>query len=82
MSDDIARWLDGLGLGQYSKAFADNAIDRHSLPHLSDDDLKELGLPLGHRRILQAALHQSRMDPAAPIAQRPEASASEAERRQ
>ena len=56
MADDMARWLDGLGLGQYAQAFADNAIDCRSLPHLGEDDLKELGLAMGHRRILQAAL--------------------------
>ncbi|MBT4673351.1 MAG: hypothetical protein HOB64_14620, partial [Rhodospirillaceae bacterium] len=43
-------------ISQYAAAFADNAIDLDSLPHISDDDLKELGLPLGHRRKLQAAI--------------------------
>ena len=56
MAEDFAQWLDGLGLGQYAQAFADNAIDLETLPHLSDDDLTELGLPLGHRRKLQAAI--------------------------
>ena len=56
MADDIARWLEGLGLGQYAQAFAENDIDLRALPHLSDDDLKELGLSLGHRRILQGVL--------------------------
>jgi hypothetical protein len=53
MAEDIAQWLDRLGLGQYEQAFAENDIDLRALPHLSDDDLKELGLSLGHRRILQ-----------------------------
>ena len=56
MAEDIAQWLDRLGLGQYEQAFAENDIDLRALPHLSDDDLKELGLSLGHRRILQGAL--------------------------
>ncbi len=56
MADDIAQWLEGLGLGRYAQAFAENDIDLRALPHLSDDDLKELGLSLGHRRILQGAL--------------------------
>ena len=56
MADDIAQWLEGLGLGQYVQAFAENDIDLKILPHLSDDDLKDLGLSLGHRRAIQVAL--------------------------
>ncbi len=72
MADDIAQWLEGIGLGQYAQALAENAVDLETLPHLSDDDLKELGLPLGHRRKLQAALrdqfdHGQEVSPAASI---------------
>ncbi len=56
MAEDIAQWLDRLGLGQYAPAFAENAVELSHLPHLTDDDLKELGLPLGPRRHLQAAI--------------------------
>ncbi len=28
MADDIAQWLEGLGLGQYAQAFAENDIAR------------------------------------------------------
>jgi class 3 adenylate cyclase/predicted ATPase len=56
MADEIAQWLDGLGLGRYAQAFADNDIDFRALPELSEDDLKELGLSLGHRRILQGVI--------------------------
>ena len=58
MADDITQWLEGLGLGRYAQAFAENDIDLRALPHLSDDDLNELGLSLGHRRILQGALKE------------------------
>lgn len=27
MPDDIAKWLEDLGLGEYAATFADNAID-------------------------------------------------------
>ena len=54
MADDIAQWLEGLGLGQYAQAFAENDVDIKNLVLLSDDDLKELGLSLGHRRTLLA----------------------------
>ena len=69
MATDIAHWLTGLGLGRYAEAFAENAVDLETLPHLSDDDLKELGLPLGHRRKLQAAISELA---GAPSADQPE----------
>ncbi len=56
MAEDIAKWLDRRGLGQYAQAFAENGVELQHLPHLTDDDLKELGLPLGPRRHLQAAI--------------------------
>ncbi len=57
MADDIAHWLEGLGLGQYAQAFAENGVNFDALPYLTEDDLKDLGLVLGHRRILQAAIN-------------------------
>jgi hypothetical protein len=52
---DMAAWLKGLGLGQYVAAFRDAAIDAEVLPELTDEHLKDLGLPLGHRlRLLKA----------------------------
>jgi class 3 adenylate cyclase len=55
MADDIAQWLDELGLGRYGQAFADNDIEFANLPHLTEDDLKEMGFSIGHRRTFQAA---------------------------
>ena len=49
----IADWLQKLGLGQYAQRFAENDITFAVLPHLTDQDLKELGVAsLGHRRQL------------------------------
>ncbi len=56
MADDIAQWLEGLGLGQYATAIADNGVDFDILPRLSDDELKELGFGLGDRHRLKAAI--------------------------
>jgi hypothetical protein len=51
----IVAWLDRLGLSKYTSVFVDNDVDLEVLPRLSEDDLRELGLPLGARkRILQA----------------------------
>jgi class 3 adenylate cyclase/predicted ATPase len=52
----IAEWLEELGLGQYAQRFVENGIDFSVLGHLSDQDLKDLGVLLGHRRKLQAAI--------------------------
>lgn len=55
-SNGIDRWLEEIGLGRYAELFDANDIDRRALVHLNDDDLKELGLSLGHRRIMLAAI--------------------------
>jgi len=55
MADDIRRWLEDLGLGKYGDLFAENEVGLRDLPGITDDDLKELDLPLGpRRRILMA----------------------------
>ena len=55
MADDIAQWLDGLGLGQYADVFAENGIELDDLPHLRDADFERLGMLLGHTRRLKAS---------------------------
>jgi class 3 adenylate cyclase/predicted ATPase len=52
----IADWLEKLGLGQYAERFAENEIDVSVLPHLTDQDLKDIGVPLGPRRKILAAI--------------------------
>jgi len=56
MARDIGEWLEGFGLGRYAEAFADNEIDLHALPHITEEDLKEIGVALGARRKLLAAI--------------------------
>ena len=53
MSNGVAKWLKEIGLDMYSEVFAENDIDLRVLPELSEQDLMELGVSLGHRRILQ-----------------------------
>src|SRR5215471_4874645 len=48
----IADWLEKLGLGQYAQRFAENDISFSVLPDLTDQDLKDVGVSLGHRRQL------------------------------
>src|SRR5215471_9971105 len=53
----VADWLQNIGLGQYAQRFAENDITFAILPHLTDQDLKELGVTsLGHRRHLLLAI--------------------------
>ncbi len=52
----IAEWLGSLGLGQYTQRFDENGIDVSVLQHLTDADLAALGVLLGHRRKMLAAI--------------------------
>src|SRR4029077_18431153 len=52
----IENWLKTLGMSEYAERFAANGINVAALPHLSDQDLKDIGVLLGHRRIMLAAL--------------------------
>src|ERR1700756_2623907 len=54
----IAEWLASLGLSEYQQAFADNGIGFDVLQHLTDQDLKDIGVILGHRRKMLAAIAQ------------------------
>jgi class 3 adenylate cyclase len=62
----IADWLKELGLSEYAERFAENGIDVSVLPHLSDQDLKDLGVLLGHRRKMLAAIGGSSNKPSGP----------------
>jgi class 3 adenylate cyclase/predicted ATPase len=54
----VSDWLEKLGLGQYVQRFAENDIDASVLPHLTDQSLKELGVSLGHRLKILAAVQE------------------------
>src|SRR5215469_15495277 len=55
---EIGAWLKTLGMSEYAERFAENGIDISVLRHLSDQDLKDIGVLLGHRRKLLAAIAQ------------------------
>jgi class 3 adenylate cyclase len=52
----IAQWLEKLGLSEYAQRFAENGIDVSVLRHLTDQDLKDIGVLLGHRRKMLATI--------------------------
>jgi hypothetical protein len=53
---DVAVWLRSVGLKQYEAAFRENAITEKLLPSLTAEDLKDLGVFVGHRRALLNAI--------------------------
>src|SRR6516164_5947154 len=86
----IADWLEKLGLGQYTQRFAENDIDVDILGDLTDQDLEKIGVGLlGHRRKLLRAIANlkgvEQITPAVAVAAAPPATAraaDTAERRQ
>jgi predicted ATPase/class 3 adenylate cyclase len=53
----ISEWLDSLGMSEHAQRFADNRIDDVSiLRDLTDQDLKDIDVPLGHRRKMLRAI--------------------------
>jgi class 3 adenylate cyclase len=49
----VAYWLEKVGLGQYAQRFAENDISFSILSDLTDQDLEKIGVAsLGHRRLL------------------------------
>ena len=77
---DIEAWLRELGLERYAHAFRENAIGVDVLPQLTDEHLKDLGLPLGDRlRLLKAvAVLAGRAEPRSAAEARPRASSDTA----
>ncbi len=54
---DVGTWLRNLALERYATAFLENGIDSEILPHLTADDLKDIGVTLvGDRRKLLEAI--------------------------
>jgi class 3 adenylate cyclase/predicted ATPase len=54
--DGLKRWLEGVGLGQYTDLFVQHRLDLDVMADLTEADLVELGLPLGDRKRLQRAM--------------------------
>src|SRR6478672_254029 len=63
---EIGDWLEKLGMPEYGECFAENDIDASVLPHLTDQSLKELGVSLGHRLKILAAVQELRGPTPAP----------------
>jgi class 3 adenylate cyclase/tetratricopeptide (TPR) repeat protein len=52
----VTEWLESIGLSEYAQRFAENGVDLSVLRDLTDQDLKDLGVLLGHRRKILRAI--------------------------
>jgi len=67
---NLRDWLRSLGLERFETTFRENAIDETVLPDLTEDHLRELGLPMGARiKLLKAiaALPKAEAAKASPV---------------
>jgi len=68
VSARLRQWLETLGLAQYADRFAADDIDLDVLPSLSEQDLAELGVSMGHRKRLLKPIAALTGTPASPTA--------------
>ena len=50
---EIADWLEKLGMSEYTQSFTEHRIDVSVLRDLTDQDLKDIGMPLGHAELFE-----------------------------
>src|SRR5262245_18646442 len=79
---DVAEWLASLELREYAQRFAENAIDLSVIRDLTESDLKEIGVLLGHRRKILRAIAELQRAPAIAPQVGTEPGRERAERRQ
>src|SRR6516164_1547081 len=78
----IAEWLASIGLSEYAQRFADNGIDLSVIHDLTEEDLKDLGVLLGHRPKILRAIAELPAAPAPAETATEPVPRDEAERRQ
>ena len=79
---DIGDWLRSLGLAQYEAIFRQNDIDAGVLEELTESNLEQLGLSLGHRKRVLKAIAELGAARTPPTSANAATSADVAERRQ
>jgi len=79
----ISEWLSSLGLAQYASVFEDNGIDLEAIAMVSEAELEEIGVLLGHRKkLLKAIAGLNVATLSAPTEREPRFATDGAERRQ
>src|SRR5271169_1677253 len=66
----IAEWLEKLGMSEYAQRFAESDIDIDVLSELTDQDFDRLGVSLGHRRRMLRAIRELGASPIAAVTER------------
>jgi class 3 adenylate cyclase len=66
----IADWLEKLGMSEYAQRFAESDIDIDVLSELTDHDFDRLGVSLGHRRKMLRAIRELSASPIAASTER------------
>jgi class 3 adenylate cyclase/predicted ATPase/tRNA A37 threonylcarbamoyladenosine biosynthesis protein TsaE len=66
----IADWLEKLGMSEYAHRFAESDIDIDVLSELTDQDFDRLGVSLGHRRRMLRAIRELGASPIAAVTER------------
>ena len=67
---DLAQWLEKLGMSEYAQRFAESDIDIDVLSELTDQDFDRLGVSLGHRRRMLRAIRELGASPIAAVTER------------
>lgn len=80
--NDITKWLAEHGFERFTDVFWENEIDLEALSELTDQHLKEMGLPLGPRVKMLKAIERLALDPPEEPAVAAASLPTEAERRQ
>jgi class 3 adenylate cyclase/tetratricopeptide (TPR) repeat protein len=76
--DELGAWLKSNGLDDYLQSFIDHDVRFADLAHLTEDDVRELGLPLGARRRMLTALRTLASEPSARASSPPDERSAEA----
>ena len=72
----IAEWLETLGMSEYAERFAESDIDIDVLSELTDHDFDRLGVSLGHRRKIMRAIREFAASPVLTVTERPASAAT------
>ena len=72
----IADWLEKLGMSEYAQRFAENDIDVEVLSELTDKDFDPLGVSIGHRRKIMRAIREFAASPVLAVTERPASAAT------
>ena len=67
----MADWLEKLGMSECAERFAENDIDVEVLNELTDKDFDRLGVSIGHRRKIMRAVREFAASPVSDVSERP-----------